>query len=71
MKGGNVVAENINTAENGTGLNPDEIIQALEICAAGDDEACLICPYGTRPGTDCCGKLLEDAAAILKEKKGA
>lgn len=64
------MAENINTAGDCTALNPDEIIHALDVCASGDGEACLICPYGTRPGTDCCGKLLEDAAALLKDRRG-
>lgn len=49
-------------------LNNDEIIQALEACASGDGEACLACHYGNQPGSDCCGKLLEDAAKALKAK---
>lgn len=47
-------------------LDPQEVLNALETCASGDGEACLTCPYGTRPGSDCCGELLADAAAILR-----
>ena len=49
-------------------LTTNEIIDALEVCATGDGEACLSCPYGNQPGTDCCSKLLEDAAKALKAK---
>lgn len=50
-------------------LTNDEVIHALEVCASGDGEACLTCPYGTKPGSDCCGDLLADAAAILREAR--
>lgn len=49
-------------------LTADEIVHALEVCASGDEEACLTCHYGKQPGADCCGKLLEDAAKALKAK---
>lgn len=50
-------------------LTRDEVLHALEICATGDGEACLTCPCGTVPGSDCCGELLEAAAAMLKDRQ--
>ena len=51
-------------------MTPEEIIHALEVCAAGDGEACLTCPYGITPGADPCGQLLADAAEVLKAQRG-
>lgn len=48
----------------------DELIDALLVCAAGDGEACLTCPYGKIPGDDPCGELLKDAAEAMKVLKG-
>lgn len=55
---------------NSEKLTYEELINALAVCAAGDGEACLTCPYGKIPGDDPCGKLLEDAAEAMKALRG-
>lgn len=50
-------------------LTEAEIIECLDRCASGADEACDVCPYNRDPYEDGCGKLLADSAALLKAKR--
>ena len=53
-------------------LSPAEVIHWLEVC--GSDtcyvEQCAECPYNRIPYEDGCGKLLRDAAELLREAYG-
>ena len=53
-------------------LSPAEVIHWLEVC--GSDtyyvDQCAECPYKRIPHEDCCGKLLRDAAELLREAYG-
>lgn len=53
-------------------LSPLEIIRLLEVCGSETCyvEQCAECPYNRIPYEDGCGKLLRDAAALLRAAYG-